>query len=185
MGWALGQIRAPLPVKGIHNKQSQKEDREHQKNICQHERPVYESSRVRSSTSRAASTTLTLVRSCMCWIAFLVCPPRISRSNSGYRPCSFSPPDDSYGFIRPVIETVGVFLVVPPGFRLRWLRSGLGSTTMRTSGCLVADLLLAFVALDYSHTLILLRPTQTRNSGRAKHCWIAGCGWVPRRGAKG
>ena len=26
-------------------------------------------------------------------------------------------------------------------------------------------------------------PTQTRNSGRAKHCWIARCGWVPRRGA--
>jgi len=27
------------------------------------------------------------------------------------------------------------------------------------------------------------RPTQARNSGRAEHCWIAGCGWVPRRGA--
>ena len=30
---------------------------------------------------------------------------------------------------------------------------------------------------------ILLRPTQARNSGRAEHCWIAGRGWMPRRGA--
>ena len=29
--------------------------------------------------------------------------------------------------------------------------------------------------------LILPSPTQTRNSGRVKQ-WIAGCGWVPRRG---
>ena len=26
------------------------------------------------------------------------------------------------------------------------------------------------------------RPTQARNSGRAEHCWIAGRGWMPRRG---
>ena len=25
------------------------------------------------------------------------------------------------------------------------------------------------------HALMLSRPTQTRNSGRAEHCWIAGC----------
>jgi hypothetical protein len=28
----------------------------------------------------------------------------------------------------------------------------------------------------------LPRPTQARNSGRAKQFWIAGCGWRPRRG---
>ena len=33
-----------------------------------------------------------------------------------------------------------------------------------------------------SACLILLLPTQTRNSGRAEHGWIARCGWVPRRG---
>jgi hypothetical protein len=27
------------------------------------------------------------------------------------------------------------------------------------------------------------RPTQTCNSGRAEHCWIAGCGWVLRKEA--
>ena len=32
------------------------------------------------------------------------------------------------------------------------------------------------------HAFILPCPTQTRNSGRAKQ-WIAGCAWVPRRGA--
>ena len=30
-------------------------------------------------------------------------------------------------------------------------------------------------------TTLSVRPTQARNSGRAKHCWIAGRGWVPRR----
>ena len=60
----------------------------------------------------------------------------------------------------------------------------LGGTTMRTSWCLVADLLLAFVARYQNHTLILPRPAKTRNSGRAEQ-WIARCGWVPRRGARG
>ena len=32
------------------------------------------------------------------------------------------------------------------------------------------------------HASILPCPTQTRNSGRAEQCWIAGRGWVPRRG---
>ncbi len=36
--------------------------------------------------------------------------------------------------------------------------------------------------MSLSHALILPRPTQARNSGRAEQ-WIAGCGWVPRRGA--
>ena len=35
------------------------------------------------------------------------------------------------------------------------------------------------------HAVILPHPTQTRNSGRVKQCWIARCGWMPRRGARG
>jgi len=31
-------------------------------------------------------------------------------------------------------------------------------------------------------TTLSVRPTQARNSGRAELCWIARCGWVPRRG---
>ena len=33
----------------------------------------------------------------------------------------------------------------------------------------------------FFHTLILPRPTQARNSGRAKQCWIARCDWRPPR----
>ena len=34
------------------------------------------------------------------------------------------------------------------GFLLTWLSISLGGTTMRTGGCLIADLLLALVAFD-------------------------------------